>query len=149
MLQCGHSNWDTLEEDCPITMFSGNKKTLKYFFVNWTITFKAQQHNCWKLSNPLKFMNVIGLFAKNLKIIRFRKCCDWAIFFQVTWFECLHCKFVRKKKDQYLSSSFTRGTCRISCPRFCPFSITSVTYHLCSCCYVFVATFGCFHEWQV
>ena len=150
MLQCGHSNWDTLEEDCPITMFSGNKRPSSFFFVNWPITFKAQLHNCWKLSNPLQFMNFIGLFAKNLKIICFRKCCDWAIFFQVTCFKCPHCKFVRKKKkDQYLSSSFTRGTCRISCPRFCPFSITSVTYHLCSCCYVFVATFGCFHEWQV
>ena len=98
MLQCGHSNWDTLEEDCPITMFSGNKRPSSFFFVNWPITFKAQLHNCWKLSNPLQFMNFIGLFAKNLKIICFRKCCDWAIFFQVTWSECPHCQFVHKKK---------------------------------------------------
>jgi len=134
----------------PSQHFLETKKFSSFFFVNWPITFKAQLHNCWKLSNLLKFMNVIGLFAKNVN----------HLFQKMLWLgnllpSDLVCVCVRtvslcvKKKDQYLSSSFTLGTCRISCPRFCPFSITSVTYHLCSCCYVFVATFGCFHEWQV
>ena len=52
----------------------------------------------------LKFMNVIGPFAKNLRIFCFQKML-WLddIVFQVSWFGCLHCNVWKiSLKQSYL-----------------------------------------------
>ena len=148
MLQCGHSNWDTL--DCPITTFSGNKRPSSIFL--WTDQLHSRLNNIivenfqtlWNLWMLLVCLQKTWKSFVSENVVIGQSSSKWPALSVRTVSLC-----VKKKKDQYLSSSFTRGTCRISCPRFCTFSITSITYHLCSCCYVFVATFGCFHEWQV
>ena len=98
--QTGH-----LEENCPITTFSQNKR-FSSVFADRLIKFKYSTMQPLKFLKPFKltwpirkqpsnwWMLLHGPYAKKkLENLVFRKRCDCKIFFQVSRFECPLCKF--------------------------------------------------------
>ena len=103
-----------LKEDCPISTFSENKRFSSFFckrpitFINWTCRFPRGQVS----SNGFKFLSVakwntsilLVRFQKNSESFVLRKRCGWKIFFQVSRFECPHCKACKNIQVKGLAS---------------------------------------------
>ena len=103
-----------LKEDCSISTFSENKRFSSFFckrpitFINWTYRFPRGQVS----SNGFKFLRLQSeilqfywsVSKKNSESFVLRKRCGWKIFFQVSRFECPHCKACKNIQVKGLAS---------------------------------------------